>query len=83
MSATQSPSFLSILPGLLENETLKVLKRKRWRLVLCVLAALLTLVVFAQARQRRVELPNAFPHERQNRHRLPGGSSPARRRHLT
>jgi ABC-2 type transport system permease protein len=48
-------SSLSILPGLVENETLKVLKRKRFRLILCVLAALLALVVFAQARQRRAE----------------------------
>lgn len=38
--------------GLLENETLKVLRRKRFRLILCVLAALLTLVVFAQKRAR-------------------------------
>jgi ABC-2 type transport system permease protein len=52
-------STLSILPGLVENETLKVLKRKRFRLILCVLAALLSLVVFAQARQRRAERRDA------------------------
>jgi ABC-2 type transport system permease protein len=40
------------LPGLLENETLKILKRKRLRIVLLVLAAILSLVVFAQDRQR-------------------------------
>jgi ABC-2 type transport system permease protein len=38
--------------GLMENETLKILKRKRFRIVLLVLAAILTLVVFAQNRQR-------------------------------
>jgi len=37
--------------GLVENETLKILRRKRFRVVLIVLAALLCVVVFAQNRQ--------------------------------
>jgi ABC-2 type transport system permease protein len=41
--------------GLVENETLKILKRKRFRIVLLVLAAILSLVVFAQNRQRQRE----------------------------
>jgi ABC-2 type transport system permease protein len=41
--------------GLLENETLKVLRRRRLRVVLLVLAGLLTLVVWATARQRANE----------------------------
>ena len=44
-----------VLFGLVENETLKVLRRKRLRIVLLVLGLILTLVVFAQARQRRNE----------------------------
>ncbi|HEX2799550.1 MAG TPA: hypothetical protein VHQ44_07750, partial [Thermoanaerobaculia bacterium] len=39
--------------GLIENEVLKILRRKRFRLVLVVLAALLCLVVFAQNRQQQ------------------------------
>lgn len=42
--------------GLVENETLKILRRKRFRIILIVLAALLALVVFAQNRQRRNQL---------------------------
>ena len=41
------------LAGLVENETLKILRRKRFRVVLLVLAVLLSVVVFGQARQRR------------------------------
>ena len=41
------------LVGLVENETLKILRRKRFRVVLLVLAVLLSVVVFGQARQRR------------------------------
>lgn len=41
------------LSGLVENETLKILRRRRFRLVLLVLAILLAVVVFAQDRQRR------------------------------
>jgi ABC-2 type transport system permease protein len=37
--------------GLIENEALKILRRKRFRIILIVLAALLCLVVFAQNRQ--------------------------------
>jgi ABC-2 type transport system permease protein len=44
---------MSVLAGLVENETLKILRRKRFRIILIVLAALLALVVFAQDRQRR------------------------------
>jgi ABC-2 type transport system permease protein len=40
------------LAGLVENETLKILRRKRFRVVLLVLAILLAVVVFAQNRQR-------------------------------
>jgi ABC-2 type transport system permease protein len=40
------------LAGLVENETLKILRRRRFRVVLLVLAILLAVVVFAQARQR-------------------------------
>jgi ABC-2 type transport system permease protein len=39
--------------GLIENEALKILRRKRFRLVLVVLAALLCVVVFAQNRQQQ------------------------------
>jgi len=39
--------------GLVENETLKILRRKRFRVVLLVLGVLLAVVVFGQARQRR------------------------------
>ncbi len=49
------------LLGLVENECLKILRRKRFRLVLIVLAALLGLVVFAQNRQQarqRLEHPD-------------------------
>ncbi|HUM03336.1 MAG TPA: ABC transporter permease [Thermoanaerobaculia bacterium] len=41
------------LAGLVENETLKILRRKRFRVVLLVLSVLLSVVVFGQARQRR------------------------------
>jgi len=41
------------LAGLVENETLKILRRKRFRVVLLVLAVLLSVVVFGQARHRR------------------------------
>jgi len=41
------------LAGLVENETLKILRRKRFRVVLLVLGILLAVVVFGQARQRR------------------------------
>ena len=41
------------MAGLIENEALKILRRKRFRIVLIVLAAILSLVVFAQDRQRR------------------------------
>src|SRR5450830_558001 len=44
---------MRVMVGLIENEALKILRRKRFRLVLVVLAALLSLVVFAQDRQRR------------------------------
>ncbi|HQR47392.1 MAG TPA: ABC transporter permease [Thermoanaerobaculia bacterium] len=40
--------------GLVENETLKILRRKRFRVVLLVLVVLLSVVVFGQARQRRI-----------------------------
>jgi ABC-2 type transport system permease protein len=43
---------MPVMAGLVENEVLKILRRKRFRLVLVVLAALLCLVVFAQNRQR-------------------------------
>ncbi len=49
------------LVALVENECLKILRRKRFRLVLIVLAALLGLVVFAQNRQQqrqRLEHPD-------------------------
>jgi hypothetical protein len=39
--------------ALVENETLKILRRKRFRVVLLVLGVLLAVVVFGQARQRR------------------------------
>lgn len=42
---------MSVMLGLIENESLKILRRKRFRIVLIVLAALLCLVVFAQNRQ--------------------------------
>ncbi len=41
------------LLALVENETLKILRRKRFRVVLLLLAALLAVVVFGQTRQRR------------------------------
>jgi ABC-2 type transport system permease protein len=44
---------MSAMAGLIENECLKILKRKRFRIVLIVLAALLGLVVFAQNRQQQ------------------------------
>ncbi|MFI5120629.1 MAG: ABC transporter permease [Thermoanaerobaculia bacterium] len=43
---------MRVMLGLIENEVLKILRRRRFRLVLIVLAALLCLVVFAQNRQR-------------------------------
>ncbi len=42
---------MRVMMGLVENECLKILKRKRFRIILIVLAALLCLVVFAQNRQ--------------------------------
>ena len=39
---------MRVMLGLVENECLKILRRKRFRIVLIVLAALLCLVVFAQ-----------------------------------
>lgn len=44
---------MPVMVGLVENECLKILRRKRFRLVLIVLAALLCLVVFAQNRQQQ------------------------------
>jgi ABC-2 type transport system permease protein len=44
---------MPVMVGLVENECLKILRRKRFRLVLVVLAALLCLVVFAQNRQQQ------------------------------
>src|ERR1035437_10959278 len=44
---------MPVMAGLVENECLKILRRKRFRLVLVVLAALLCLVVFAQNRQQQ------------------------------
>ena len=44
---------MPVMLGLIENESLKILRRKRFRLVLIVLAALLCLVVFAQNRQQQ------------------------------
>src|SRR5512141_3270461 len=44
---------MRVMLGLIENECLKILRRKRFRLVLIVLAALLCLVVFAQNRQQK------------------------------
>jgi ABC-2 type transport system permease protein len=52
---------MSVMAGLFENECLKILRRKRFRLVLIVLAAILCLVVFAQKRQQdrqRLEHPD-------------------------
>jgi ABC-2 type transport system permease protein len=44
---------MRVMIGLIENEALKILRRKRFRLVLVVLAALLCVVVFAQNRQQQ------------------------------
>ncbi len=44
---------MRVMLGLVENECLKILRRKRFRIVLIVLAALLCLVVFAQYRQQQ------------------------------
>ena len=44
---------MRVMVGLIENEALKILRRKRFRIVLVVLAALLCVVVFAQNRQRQ------------------------------
>ena len=44
---------MRVMLGLVENECLKILRRKRFRVVLIVLAAILSLVVFAQDRQQR------------------------------
>ncbi len=44
---------MRVMLGLIENECLKILRRKRFRVVLVVLAALLCLVVFAQNRQQQ------------------------------
>lgn len=46
---------MSSFVGLVENETLKVLRRRRLRVVLALLAALLALIVWATARQRASE----------------------------
>lgn len=43
---------MRVMLGLIENEALKILRRKRFRIVLIVLAALLCVVVFAQNRQQ-------------------------------
>jgi len=43
---------MPVMAGLIENECLKILRRKRFRLVLVVLAAILCVVVFAQNRQQ-------------------------------
>jgi ABC-2 type transport system permease protein len=53
---------MSVMLGLVENEALKILRRKRFRIVLIVLAALLCVVVFAQNRHQqnqRRDNPNA------------------------
>ncbi len=44
---------MPVMASLVENECLKILRRKRFRIVLVVLAALLCLVVFAQNRQQQ------------------------------
>ena len=44
---------MRVMLGLVENECLKILRRKRFRVVLVVLAVLLCLVVFAQNRQQQ------------------------------
>lgn len=44
---------LAVLPGLVENETLKVLRRRRFRVVVIALVAVISLVVFAQHRKDR------------------------------
>jgi ABC-2 type transport system permease protein len=44
---------MRVMLGLIENEALKILRRKRFRIILIVLAAILSLVVFAQDRQQR------------------------------
>ena len=44
---------MPVMLGLIENEVLKILRRKRFRIVLIVLAALLCVVVFAQNRQQQ------------------------------
>ena len=44
---------MPVMLGLIENEALKILRRKRFRIVLIVLAALLCVVVFAQNRQQQ------------------------------
>ena len=44
---------MSVMLGLVENEALKILRRKRFRVILIVLAALLCVVVFAQNRQQQ------------------------------
>ena len=44
---------MSVMLGLVENEALKILRRKRFRIILIVLAALLCVVVFAQNRQQQ------------------------------
>jgi ABC-2 type transport system permease protein len=49
---------MRVMLGLVENECLKILRRKRFRVVLVVLAALLCLVVFAQNRQQQNQRRN-------------------------
>ncbi len=44
---------VSLLARMTENETLKILRRRRFRVVLLVLAVLLAVVVFAQDRQMK------------------------------
>jgi ABC-type transport system involved in cytochrome c biogenesis ATPase subunit len=50
---------MRLLAGLLENETLKVLRRKRFRLVLIVLFGILVLIAFAQSRNQAFAKKNA------------------------
>lgn len=50
---------MRLLLGLLENETLKVLRRKRFRLVLIVLFGILVLIAFAQSRNQAFAKKNA------------------------
>ena len=49
---------MSVMLGLLENETLKILRRKRFTLILCILAAILGLATFGQNRQLKFRALN-------------------------